>query len=203
MEKKKELIAIQNKQQILIRFQQGFFWGGGLPPFGKNFANPPIRHLSPFLDQGLSPPPPEPRLVPENLKNSNTFLCQIWLLLSSKVPYKAVFHALNSQKWPNFALGGQFWLQTDFFCKVPPPIRLRPHRGPTGTKNFEKKTPDLLGLLWQLSTTQDINKLIQKNDKDYKFTSIVKWSSLFFAGNYNVYYIQFACKHVGNALSQH
>ena len=31
---------------------------------------------------------------PENLKNLNTFLCQIWLLLSSKVPFKkAVFPA--------------------------------------------------------------------------------------------------------------
>ena len=34
---------------------QGFF-PGGVPPSGKNFANPPNRHLSPFLDQGLSPP---------------------------------------------------------------------------------------------------------------------------------------------------
>ena len=33
-----------------------FFPGGGFPPSGENFANPPIRHLSPFLDQGLSPP---------------------------------------------------------------------------------------------------------------------------------------------------
>ena len=38
--------------------QQGFFPGGtGGPPSGENFANPPIRHLSPFLDQSLSPPP--------------------------------------------------------------------------------------------------------------------------------------------------
>ena len=29
-----------------------------------------------------------------------------------------------AKKWPNFALGGQFWLQSDFFRKVPP-IRLR------------------------------------------------------------------------------
>ena len=35
-----------------------FFLGDwGVPPAGKNFVNPPpIRHLSPFLDQGLSPP---------------------------------------------------------------------------------------------------------------------------------------------------
>ena len=30
---------------------QGFFPGG--PPSGENFVNPPIRHLSPFLDQGF------------------------------------------------------------------------------------------------------------------------------------------------------
>ena len=40
------------------------------------------------------------------------------------------------KKLPNFALGGQFWFQSDFFCK-PPPIRLRPRREPMGTKNFE------------------------------------------------------------------
>ena len=34
-----------------------FFPGGtGGSPSGENFVNPPIRHLSPFLDQGLSPP---------------------------------------------------------------------------------------------------------------------------------------------------
>ena len=41
-----------------------------------------------------------------------------------------------AHKWPNFALVGQFWLQLDFFAS-PPPIRLRPHRGLTGTYNFE------------------------------------------------------------------
>ena len=36
---------------------QGFSWGDwGSPPSGKNFVNPPIWHLSPFLDQGLSYP---------------------------------------------------------------------------------------------------------------------------------------------------
>ena len=41
----------------LIIFTPGFFLGGlGGPPSGENFANPPIQHLSPFSDQGLSPP---------------------------------------------------------------------------------------------------------------------------------------------------
>ena len=43
-----------------------------------------------------------------------------------------------AKKWPNFALSGQFWLQSDFFLQLPPPpIQLRPRRGPTGTENFE------------------------------------------------------------------
>ena len=42
-----------------------------------------------------------------------------------------------TKKWPNFALGGQFWLQADFFWQVPPPIRLHPRQEPIGTKNFE------------------------------------------------------------------
>ena len=37
----------------------------------------------------------------------------------------------------HFALSGQFWLQSDFFRKSPPPIWLRPRRGPTGAENFE------------------------------------------------------------------
>ena len=57
----------------------GFFfsWVDRGPPIRRKFCQfPPIRHLSPFLDQGLSPPP-QPRFVPENLKNLNSFLCQI------------------------------------------------------------------------------------------------------------------------------
>ena len=45
--------------KIDMKKQQDFFPGGmGVPPSCENFANPPppIRHLYPFLDQGLSPP---------------------------------------------------------------------------------------------------------------------------------------------------
>ena len=41
-----------------------------------------------------------------------------------------------AKKWPNFALSGQFWLQSDFFSQVPP-IQLHARRGPTGTENFK------------------------------------------------------------------
>ena len=41
-----------------------------------------------------------------------------------------------AKKWPNFALGGQFWLQSDFFHKSLPHPTLSPS-GTDGTKNFE------------------------------------------------------------------
>ena len=84
---------------IIINSHQGFFWPslvaiarvffpggtGGFPPSGENFANSPTSDTCPrFWTKAC--PPPQPRFVPENLKNSSTFLCQIWLLLSSKVP---------------------------------------------------------------------------------------------------------------------
>ena len=47
----------------LLNEVQGFFLGGtgGSPHPAKILPIPPIRHLSPFLDQGLSPPPAEVR----------------------------------------------------------------------------------------------------------------------------------------------
>ena len=55
-------------EQFNLPLGTGFFFlvGTGGPPSGENFVNLPHRHLSPFLDQGLSP---QPRFVPENLKN--------------------------------------------------------------------------------------------------------------------------------------
>ena len=63
-----------------------FFMGEteGSPHPAKFCQFPPIRHLSPFLDQGLSLPA---EVRPRKFEKSKyTFLCQIWLLLSSKVP---------------------------------------------------------------------------------------------------------------------
>ena len=64
---------------------QGFFLGGwGVSPIRQKFCQSPHLTLVPVFGPRLVPP--QPRFVPENLKNLNTFLCQIWLLLSSKVP---------------------------------------------------------------------------------------------------------------------
>ena len=44
-------------QMEISQTHQGFFLGGlGGPHLVKILPIPPIRHLSPFLDQGLSPP---------------------------------------------------------------------------------------------------------------------------------------------------
>ena len=61
---------------------QGFFLGGlgGSPHLAKILSIPPSI-LVPVFGTMLVPPP-QPRFVPENLKNLNTFLCPIWLLLS-------------------------------------------------------------------------------------------------------------------------
>ena len=60
---------------LLQTIRQGFFRGGMGGPPGKNFANPPHLTLVPVFGPRLVPP--QPRFIPENLKNLNTFLCQI------------------------------------------------------------------------------------------------------------------------------
>ena len=44
--------------KLFVEFLSGFFswWGLGGSPIRQKFCQSPIRHLSPFLDQGLSPP---------------------------------------------------------------------------------------------------------------------------------------------------
>ena len=64
----------------------GFFFSR--PPTGGKFVNPPIWHLSPFLDQGLPPPP---QFVPENLKNVNTKNCVKLITFKLKSTLKAYF----------------------------------------------------------------------------------------------------------------
>ena len=59
-------------------------WGTGGPHPAKTLSIPPPSTLVPVFGPSLVPP--QLRFVPENWKNLNTFLCQIWLLLSSKVP---------------------------------------------------------------------------------------------------------------------
>ena len=66
-------------------YQSFFFLGGtGGSPIRQKFCQSPHPTLVPIFWTKACPPPAE--VVPENLKNLNTFLCQIWLLLSSKVP---------------------------------------------------------------------------------------------------------------------
>ena len=69
--------AIYHPTPGIIPWGRVFFPGGtgGVPPSGENFANPPHPTLVPVFGPRLVPP--QPRFVPENLKNLNTFLCQI------------------------------------------------------------------------------------------------------------------------------
>ena len=53
--KKQRRKAKEEKLKVGLR---GFFLGDGRSPYtAKMLPIPPIRHLSPFLDKGLSPPP--------------------------------------------------------------------------------------------------------------------------------------------------
>ena len=98
---------------------QSFFLGGtGGPPIRWKFCQSP--HPTPVPVFGPRLVPTQPRFIPENLKNLNTFLCQIWLLLSSKVPLKSVLqlkiakNGLILIRWAVLASVG-------FFSQVSPP----------------------------------------------------------------------------------
>ena len=88
--RKHPYLSRHSKWGYNIHTYQGFFPGGGLggPPIWQKFCQSP--HPTLVLVFG-------PRLVSPswsstpNFKILNTFLCQIWLLLSSKVPFKLYF----------------------------------------------------------------------------------------------------------------
>ena len=118
----------------------GFFFPGGdwgfhppPPPSGKIFCQFPSRHLSPFLDQDLSPPTKVPPRKFEKFK---------YIFVSNLTTFKLKSTLKScSKKWHNFALGGQFWLQSGFFRKFPPYKKILS----PPIKYLEKK-PWLLGL---------------------------------------------------------
>ena len=96
----KEQWWMMNKETVICSvsvfcvYMHGFFslgGTGGSPIRWKFCQSPPSDTCPRFWTKAC--PPPQPRFVPKNLKHLNTFLCQIWLLLSSTVPYKGVFHA--------------------------------------------------------------------------------------------------------------
>ena len=50
-------VVMNHIHMLYISAKAGFFPGGtGGLPSGENFVNPPIRHLSPFLDKVCPPP---------------------------------------------------------------------------------------------------------------------------------------------------
>ena len=109
----------------------GFFPGGvGVPHPAKILPIPsPIRQLSSFLDQGLSPPAEvRPRKV-EKL-NEYIFVSNLTISKLKSTLKKLYFMFKIAKNGLILQLSGQFCLQSDFFCKSPPPIRLRPRWGP-------------------------------------------------------------------------
>ena len=103
-----------------IRCLQFFFPGGtrGSPIRWKFCQFPPIQHLSPFLDQGLSPPPAEVR--PWKFEKFKYIFVSNLTTFKLKSTLKSCISCLKYQIWPNFALSGQFLFQSDFFSQVPP-----------------------------------------------------------------------------------
>ena len=76
--------------RVRITYPGTGFFPGGSPHPAKILPIPPYPTLVSIFGPRLVPPPAEVR--PRQFEKY-TFLCQIWLLLSSKVPLKAVFHA--------------------------------------------------------------------------------------------------------------
>ena len=128
-----------------------FSWGDGGPPIRWKFCqSPPPSDTCPHLWTKACPPPAE--VCPRKFENFKSILCQIWLLLSSFYLKKLYFMLKIAKKWPNFALGGLFWLQSDFFRKSTPSdfVPVGDRRGPKilspPNKKFREKTlgPNLL-----------------------------------------------------------
>ena len=74
-----------------------------------------------------------------------------------------------AKNWPNFALSGQFWLQSDFFASPPPPSDFVPvgdRRGPKilsppPINNLEEKT--LYSSLWDTLKMMLFTKCLKVN----------------------------------------
>ena len=103
---------------------------GGVPPSGENFVNPPSDTCPRFCTKAC-PPPAEVR--PPKFENFKYIFVSNLTAFKLKSTKKLYFMLKIAKKWPNFASGGQFWLQADFFCKSPTSDFI-----PVGpTKNFE------------------------------------------------------------------
>ena len=97
----------------LVKRAGVFFPVGGLgvPPSGKNFVNPPIRHLSPFLDQGLS-------RIDQKFGNHNWVPFAI--MTFSSIARLVCQEGQSERTFPIFAFSSRFFLFfPDFFPLFP------------------------------------------------------------------------------------
>ena len=125
----------------------GFFSGGGggtggSPPSRKNFANPPHLTLVPRFWTKACPPPAEVR--PRKFEKFKYIFVSNLTTFKLKSTLKSCISCLKiAKKWANFALSGQFWLQSDFPTGMEkfwvPPI-----------KNLEKKTLQTSHEMWMM-----------------------------------------------------
>ena len=103
---------------------------GGSPHPAKILPIPPIRHLSPFLDQGLSPPA---EVRPRKFEKFKYIFVSNLTTFKLKSTLKSCVSCLKfSKKWPNFALVGSFGFSRIFFASSPPSdfVPVGPRRGP-------------------------------------------------------------------------
>ena len=124
------LMCVHWSHGIIFGRCRVFSWGGlGVPPSGENFANPPPpSNTCPRFWTKACPPPAEVR--PRKFEKFKYIFVLNLTTFQLKSTLKSCISCL---KWPNFALSGQFWLQSDFFHKSPP----HPTTSPSGTENFE------------------------------------------------------------------
>ena len=120
-----------------------FSWGGGvrnwgIPPSGENLVNSPPSDTCPRFWTKACPPPAE--VCPKKFEKFKYIFVSNLTTFKLKGYLKKLYFMLKiAKKWPNFALGGQFRLLSDFFTSPPPlhPTSSLSVPSPTGMKNFE------------------------------------------------------------------
>ena len=141
---------------LLVLHRPGFFPGGF--PIRQKFCQSPLRHLSPFLDQGLSPPPAEVR-PPKFEKFKYIFVSNLTKYFQAQKYLRKLYFMLKIAK-NSIILHkvGSFGFSR-IFSQVPPPIDFVPIGdekilSPPHQKFREKNPVDNIHILWSESIHQ-------------------------------------------------
>ena len=103
-----------------------FFWGDWGPPI-RQICQSPIRHLSPFLDQGLFPPPPPGKVRPRKFEKSKYIFVSNLTYFKLKSTFKRLYFMLKIAKNGWYCIRWAVLASVGFLNKSPP-IRLCPRR---------------------------------------------------------------------------